>query len=286
MRRLIIGLCFVAALSTPGASQAPQPAGVTVFEGARLIVGDGRAPVENSAFIVENNRFSQVGTRGQLKVPAGAARVDLDRQDRHAGDHRHAYAHVGDARGAHRSTAAEGILRSRRRHEPRPGYGRCRVPGPAGDHPGCRATSNRGTRHHRAGAGAHGGPLLDYQRSRGTKGRSGIGGEEGRFRQDLGGRSGRQVQEADAGAVRRGHRRGPQEQASRHGPPLYPRGCEGAAARGDRRVRSRRSGSGHRRRGSRPVQAEAESGPRARTFRVGESRWISAGSANRFQPPS
>ena len=77
MRRLIIGFCFVAALSTPGASQAPQPAGVTVFEGARLIVGDGRAPVENSAFIVENNRFSQVGTRGQLKVPAGAARVDL-----------------------------------------------------------------------------------------------------------------------------------------------------------------------------------------------------------------
>jgi imidazolonepropionase-like amidohydrolase len=77
MRRLIIGFCFVAALATPGASQAPQPGGVTVFEGARLIVGDGRAPVENSAFIVEKNRFSQIGTRGQLKVPAGAARVDL-----------------------------------------------------------------------------------------------------------------------------------------------------------------------------------------------------------------
>src|SRR5687767_6428644 len=77
MRRLIIGLLFAAALSTPGASQAPQPAAATVYEGARLIVGDGRAPIEDSAFIVENNRFSQVGRKGQLKIPAGAARVDL-----------------------------------------------------------------------------------------------------------------------------------------------------------------------------------------------------------------
>ena len=77
MRRLIIGLLFAAAFSTPGASQAPQPTGATVFEGARLIVGDGRAPVEDSAFIVENNRFTQVGRKGQLKIPTGAARVDL-----------------------------------------------------------------------------------------------------------------------------------------------------------------------------------------------------------------
>jgi hypothetical protein len=51
--------------------------GVTVFEGARLITGDGSAPIENSAFIVENNQFTQVGRRGELPVPAGAARVDL-----------------------------------------------------------------------------------------------------------------------------------------------------------------------------------------------------------------
>jgi imidazolonepropionase-like amidohydrolase len=50
---------------------------VTVFEGARLIAGDGSAPIENSAFLVENNLFTQVGRRGQLKAPAGAARVDL-----------------------------------------------------------------------------------------------------------------------------------------------------------------------------------------------------------------
>jgi len=74
MRKVIIGLFFVAAFST---SVAPQGTGVTVFEGARLIAGDGAAPIENSAFVVTNNRFTQVGRRGQLKVPAGATRVDL-----------------------------------------------------------------------------------------------------------------------------------------------------------------------------------------------------------------
>jgi imidazolonepropionase-like amidohydrolase len=55
----------------------PQAAGVTAFEGARLITGDGSAPIENSAFIVENNQFTLVGRRGEVQVPAGAARVDL-----------------------------------------------------------------------------------------------------------------------------------------------------------------------------------------------------------------
>jgi imidazolonepropionase-like amidohydrolase len=80
MRSLIIGLLFLAAFSTSGATQAPQATGVTLFEGARLIVGDGAAPIENSAFIVANSRFAQVGRRGQLNVPAGAARVDLTRK--------------------------------------------------------------------------------------------------------------------------------------------------------------------------------------------------------------
>jgi len=78
MRKLTLGLFFLAAFSTSIATQAPpQGTGVTVFEGARLIVGNGAAPIENSAFIVANNRFTQVGRRGQLNVPAGAARVDL-----------------------------------------------------------------------------------------------------------------------------------------------------------------------------------------------------------------
>jgi imidazolonepropionase-like amidohydrolase len=57
--------------------EGQAPTSVTVFEGARLITGDGRAPIENSAFIVEKDLFGRVGRRGELQVPAGAARVDL-----------------------------------------------------------------------------------------------------------------------------------------------------------------------------------------------------------------
>jgi imidazolonepropionase-like amidohydrolase len=56
--------------------QASQ-SNTTVFEGARLIKGDGSAPIENSAFIVTGDKLTQVGRRGELRVPAGAAYVDL-----------------------------------------------------------------------------------------------------------------------------------------------------------------------------------------------------------------
>ena len=56
--------------------QAPGTTEVTVFEGARLITGDGNT-IENSSFIVENNRFTSVGRRVDVQVPRGAARVDL-----------------------------------------------------------------------------------------------------------------------------------------------------------------------------------------------------------------
>ena len=83
MRGLKVGSCYwifvlwFLAGTFSVQSQVPQAAGVSVFEGARLIVGDGSAPIENSAFVVQNNRFAEVGRRGQVKVPAGAARVDL-----------------------------------------------------------------------------------------------------------------------------------------------------------------------------------------------------------------
>jgi len=57
--------------------KAQQPPSATVFEGARLITGDGSAAVADSAFVVENGRFTAVGRKGQVKAPAGAAHVDL-----------------------------------------------------------------------------------------------------------------------------------------------------------------------------------------------------------------
>ncbi|OLC44957.1 MAG: hypothetical protein AUH43_17360 [Acidobacteria bacterium 13_1_40CM_65_14] len=67
----------VTACSSRVETQGTQRSGATIFEGARLITGDGSAPIENSAFIVENTRFTRVGRKGDVQVPAGAARVDL-----------------------------------------------------------------------------------------------------------------------------------------------------------------------------------------------------------------
>ena len=70
---LVVGAC-----SSPAATQPPAAAhDVTVFEGARLITGDGSAPIENSAFLIERNTFAGVGRKGDLQVPPGATHVDL-----------------------------------------------------------------------------------------------------------------------------------------------------------------------------------------------------------------
>src|SRR2546428_13987283 len=59
---------------------AQRGATVTVFEGARLITGDGSAPIMDSAFVVDNGRFTAVGRQGQISVPAGATRAHSTRK--------------------------------------------------------------------------------------------------------------------------------------------------------------------------------------------------------------
>jgi imidazolonepropionase-like amidohydrolase len=56
---------------------APARSEPIVFEGARLITGDGGAPIENSTFIIDGNRFTALGRRDGTAVPAGATRIDL-----------------------------------------------------------------------------------------------------------------------------------------------------------------------------------------------------------------
>ncbi|GLR72659.1 organophopsphate acid anhydrase [Agaribacter marinus] len=51
--------------------------GATLYEGARLITGDGSAPIEDAAFIVSDGKFTQVGNRGALSLPADIQRVNL-----------------------------------------------------------------------------------------------------------------------------------------------------------------------------------------------------------------
>src|SRR5437016_9366273 len=66
---------FVAAALAVPAMVAPAH-GQTLFEGARLITGDGGV-IEDSAFVVTGNRISQVGRKGGVALPAGGTRVDL-----------------------------------------------------------------------------------------------------------------------------------------------------------------------------------------------------------------
>ncbi len=54
-----------------------QAGGPVLFEGARLIDGDGGPAIENAAFLVENHQFAKVGRKGEIEAPAGRDRVDL-----------------------------------------------------------------------------------------------------------------------------------------------------------------------------------------------------------------
>ena len=69
-------------LALAGCGNAPEPeatAPVTaiVYEGARLIAGDGAAPIENAVLVVDQGRFVAVGAAAAVTLPAGATRVDL-----------------------------------------------------------------------------------------------------------------------------------------------------------------------------------------------------------------
>src|SRR5499427_3369346 len=67
--RIYAAALAVLAMMTPLHAQ-------TLFEGARLITGDGGV-IENSAFIVTGNRISQVGRKGEVRLPSGGTRVNL-----------------------------------------------------------------------------------------------------------------------------------------------------------------------------------------------------------------
>ena len=83
MYRVKQRLCPVAVLVCLGllvlaSCAAPTPAtDAVVFKGARLIVGDGSAPIENATFVVDDGQFVQVGSTNEVAVPDGATHVDL-----------------------------------------------------------------------------------------------------------------------------------------------------------------------------------------------------------------
>jgi imidazolonepropionase-like amidohydrolase len=66
---------FAAAVLLAGPA-VPAFAQVTAYEGARLIVGDGRV-IENGTLVVDGAKLAQAGPAADVRVPAGAKRVSL-----------------------------------------------------------------------------------------------------------------------------------------------------------------------------------------------------------------
>ena len=155
-----------------------QTPAVTVFEGARVIVGDGRV-IDNATIVVNAGKIAQVGRAADVKAPAGATRVSLTGKtvmptivDTHVHTsqtrealtmdlQRRAYYGVSAALSMGQDTEAAAFdLRAM----PIPGAARI-------------FSAGRGT--HRAGTWPDDGAVLDYDGGRGTQGRAGAGGTEG-----------------------------------------------------------------------------------------------------------
>jgi imidazolonepropionase-like amidohydrolase len=65
------------ALGALGSTAAWSQASTVIYEGARLIVGDASAPIENGAFVARNGHITAIGSKASIQAPAGAAHVDL-----------------------------------------------------------------------------------------------------------------------------------------------------------------------------------------------------------------
>ena len=61
----------------PVETQVTRSSRTVLYEGARLIAGDGSAPITDSAFLVENGTITKAGQKGGVTVPGGADRVNL-----------------------------------------------------------------------------------------------------------------------------------------------------------------------------------------------------------------
>ncbi len=70
---LAVAVAIAAAAHQRSAAQAP----IALFEGARLIVGDGTTVIENGALLTTGNRITRIGRAGEIPLPSGGTRVDL-----------------------------------------------------------------------------------------------------------------------------------------------------------------------------------------------------------------
>jgi hypothetical protein len=85
-------LSAFAVLLALGASIPAAQNRVLDLQGATLIDGTGRPPVQNAVIVIEGGRIKAVGTRGQVSTPAGAQVINLSGRTAATGAHRRARA--------------------------------------------------------------------------------------------------------------------------------------------------------------------------------------------------
>src|SRR3954467_5863447 len=77
MSRMHVAVVAIVALgAVAGCASTPTGKPATAYEGARLIVGDGRV-IENATLVGEGAKIAQAGAAASVQVPAGAARVNV-----------------------------------------------------------------------------------------------------------------------------------------------------------------------------------------------------------------
>ena len=75
--RLLAAVPMLAAVAVLTGCAGPESQGDTssaiAYEGARAIVGDGSAPIEDAVLVVDGGLLTAVGPRSAVEVPGGAA---------------------------------------------------------------------------------------------------------------------------------------------------------------------------------------------------------------------
>lgn len=77
MRSVKLVALYVAVLGASIGVYSQSATPPVLYEGARLIIGDGSTPIEDGAFAVSGGRITALGRRGTVRAPNGATRVDL-----------------------------------------------------------------------------------------------------------------------------------------------------------------------------------------------------------------
>jgi len=77
LSRVLPGVVFALAVVNISAQTSTSAQTAALFEGARVIVDTRRPPIENAALLIDDGRIVKVGKRGEVRAPAGAARIDL-----------------------------------------------------------------------------------------------------------------------------------------------------------------------------------------------------------------